>query len=127
MKAHPKASPATKAAVLNNGLAHAAECKKFKIIFGLHLDNFWGRPGMDFDGVMRQQPNNAQGFDVVTFVQRLGLRVSLEQPAKALQTRLLSLVGSKWGPDGVGVISRLLRPKARVKSQMTEKAGTGGE
>ena len=104
-------------------MGHALKFKDFKRVFGRSLDDFWGRPGKDFDGVVRQHPNNAQGFDLETFVRTYKLRVSLQQPLKGLRTRVLGLVGAKWGEEGVAVISRLLQPLRRVKPKIKKQAG----
>jgi hypothetical protein len=89
-------------------MAHALYFKRFKIAFGYSLDEFWGRPGKDFDGVVRQQPSNALGFDVETFVRTLKLRVSLTQPVKALKRALLRVIAKKWCPDTAEIVKRLL-------------------
>jgi hypothetical protein len=123
----PKPSPATKSAVLRNGKAHADEFKNFRRVFGQTLDDFWGRPGRDFDGVVRQQPSNAQGFDLETFIKAFGLKLAYATPDKAFRTRFLGLVAAKWGEQGVLSLTRLLGAPGRLKSNMRKKAGTDSE
>jgi len=122
MVAWPKASKENKAAVLRNGKAHADEFKNFRRVFGRSLDDFWGRPGKDFDGVVRQQPSNAQGFDLETFIKTFGLKIAYKEPTKALRKRFLGLVRVRWGEDGALALSRFLGPPGRLKTK-TQKKG----
>ena len=94
----------------------------FNRIFGMRLEKFWGRPGLDFDGVVRQWPNNTQGFDLETFVRAFDLRVNLKQPVKALRTLVLGLVEARWGEEAVSVIGALL-PSIKGRPGKTAKKG----
>jgi len=106
-------SPQTTAAVLRNGKAHASEFSNFGRIFGRGLDDFWGRPGKDFDDVTRMWPSNASGFHLDGFLAAFQLGPEHSKPDKASRKRFLSLIRVKWGEPGVATLTQLLpRPSA---------------